>query len=143
MATAARFAVSSPVPISASETLATRWTLRDLLETGVAGLVMLVLSWCGGLSGARKVAAMALHDCTGPVVLCASTHLSLNAPNGLTQASVRAFAAPDTATSPPPPANRQGRQGHSSPGPGLGTELNPDLDRAFVTSRKISNATTV
>jgi L-alanine-DL-glutamate epimerase-like enolase superfamily enzyme len=31
------------------------------------------------------------HDCTGPVVLCASTHLSLNAPNALVQESVRAY----------------------------------------------------
>ena len=68
---------------SASETLATRWGFRDLLETGAAGVVMLDLSWCGGLSEARKIASMAEawhlpvapHDCTGPVVLCASTHL--------------------------------------------------------------------
>ena len=51
------------------------------------------------LSEARKIAAMAEawhlpvapHDCTGPVVLCASTHLSLNAPNALVQESVRAY----------------------------------------------------
>ena len=29
------------------------------LETGAAGIVMLDLSWCGGLSEARKIAAMA------------------------------------------------------------------------------------
>ena len=60
---------------------------------------MLDISWCGGLSEARKIAAMAEawhlpvapHDCTGPVVLAASTHLSLNAPNALVQESVRAF----------------------------------------------------
>ena len=54
---------------------------------------MLDLAWCGGLSEARKIAAMAEawklpiapHDCTGPVVLAASTHLSLNAPNALIQ----------------------------------------------------------
>jgi L-alanine-DL-glutamate epimerase-like enolase superfamily enzyme len=71
----------------------------ELLETGVAGVVMLDISWCGGLSEARKIAAMAEawhlpvapHDCTGPVVLAASTHLSLNAPNALVQESVRAF----------------------------------------------------
>jgi L-alanine-DL-glutamate epimerase-like enolase superfamily enzyme len=94
-----RYAEASPAPICASETLASRWAFRDLLETGVAGVVMLDLSWCGGLSEARKIAAMAEawhlpvapHDCTGPVVLIASTHLSLNAPNALVQESVRAF----------------------------------------------------
>ena len=34
---------------------------------------------------------VAPHDCTGPVVLTASTHLSLNAPNALVQESVRAY----------------------------------------------------
>ena len=45
-------------------------------------------SWCGGLSEARKIAAMAEawhlpvapHDCTGPVVYAASCHFSLHAP---------------------------------------------------------------
>ena len=60
---------------------------------------MLDLSWCGGISEAKKIASMAEayqlpvapHDCTGPVVLVASTHLSLNATNALIQESVRAF----------------------------------------------------
>ena len=45
-----RYADASPAPISASETLGSRWGFRDLLETGAAGVVMLDLSWCGGLS---------------------------------------------------------------------------------------------
>ena len=60
---------------------------------------MLDLAWCGGISEARKIAAMAEtwhlpvapHDCTGPVVFAASTHFSLNATNALVQESVRAF----------------------------------------------------
>ena len=34
---------------------------------------------------------VAAHDCSGPVVWAASTHLSLHAPNALIQESVRAF----------------------------------------------------
>jgi len=145
-----RYAAQSPAPISASETLATRWGFRDLLETGAAGVVMLDLSWCGGLSEARKIASMAEawhlpvapHDCTGPVVLCASTHLSLNAPNALVQESVRAFYRTwyrDLVTALP-----EVRNGMITvpPGPGLGMELHPDLDRAFTTSRRKSDATT-
>jgi hypothetical protein len=94
-----RYAEASPAPVCASETLGSRAAFRDLLETGAAGIVMLDVAWCGGLSEARKIAAMAEawhlpvapHDCTGPVVLAASTHLSLNAPNALIQESVRAF----------------------------------------------------
>jgi seryl-tRNA(Sec) selenium transferase len=98
LASLKRYAEASPAPICASETLGSRFAFRDLLETGVAGVIMLDVAWCGGLSEARKIAAMAEawhlpvapHDCTGPVVLCASTHLSLNAPNALIQESVRA-----------------------------------------------------
>jgi galactonate dehydratase len=146
-----RYAAVSPAPISASETLGSRYGFRDLLETGAAGVVMLDLSWCGGLSEARKIAAMAEawhlpvapHDCTGPVVLCASTHLSLNAPNALVQESVRAFYRTwyrDLVTALP-----QVRNGMITvpPGPGLGMALHPDLDRAFTTSRRTSDATTV
>src|SRR4029079_1006388 len=94
-----RYEAVSPAPISASETLGSRWAFRDLLETGAAGIVMLDISWCGGLSEARKIAAMAEahqlpvapHDCTGPVVLIASVHLSINRTNTLIQETVRAF----------------------------------------------------
>ncbi len=143
-----RYAEVSPAPICASETLASRWAFRDLLETGVAGVVMLDLSWCGGLSEARKIAAMAEawhlpvapHDCTGPVVLTASTHLSLNAPNALVQESVRAFYRTwyrDLVTALP-----EVRDGMITvpEGPGLGTELHPDLDRLFTVTRRVSDA---
>jgi L-alanine-DL-glutamate epimerase-like enolase superfamily enzyme len=134
-----RYAAVSIAPICASETLGTRWAFRDLLETGVAGVVMLDLGWCGGLSEARKIAAMAEawrlpiapHDCTGPVVLAASTHLSLNAPNALVQESVRAYYRtwyPQLASGLPEVSNGQisvGRQ------PGHGVELHPDIAKQF------------
>ncbi|KSV66125.1 mandelate racemase/muconate lactonizing enzyme family protein [Ensifer sp. ENS07] len=142
-----RYAAVSPAPISASETLGSRWAFRDLLETDAAGVVMLDISWCGGLSEARKIAAMAEawhlpvapHDCTGPVVLCASTHLSLNAPNALVQESVRAFYKTwyrDLVTALP-----EVRNGMITvpPGAGLGMELNPDLEKAFTVSRRTSS----
>jgi L-alanine-DL-glutamate epimerase-like enolase superfamily enzyme len=151
LASLRRYAEASPAPISASETLGSRWAFRDLLETGAAGVIMLDLSWCGGLSEARKIAAMAEawhlpiapHDCTGPVVLCASTHLALNAPNALVQESVRAFYRTwyrDLVTALP-----EVKDGMITvpPGPGLGMALNPELGRAFTLSRKRSDATTI
>ena len=147
LASLRRYAEASSAPICASETLATRWAFRDLLETDVAGVVMFDLAWCGGLSEARKIANMAEawhlpvapHDCTGPVVLCASTHLALNAPNALIQESVRAYyktwyrdlvtALPDV------------NQGFITvpKGAGLGLDLVPDLDQKFTVTRKLSN----
>ena len=45
----------------ASETLAYTHSFREYLETGAAGVVMVDLSWCGGLTEARKIAGM-FHD---------------------------------------------------------------------------------
>jgi L-alanine-DL-glutamate epimerase-like enolase superfamily enzyme len=141
-----RYASVSQAPICASETLGTRWAFRDLLETGAAGIVMLDLSWCGGISEARKIAAMAEawhlpvapHDCTGPVVLCASTHLSLNAPNALVQESVRSFYRTwyrDLVTAVP-----EVKDGYITvpPGPGLGLDLAPDMADRFTVSSRVS-----
>ena len=141
-----RYADASPAPVCASETLGSRWAFRDLLETGAAGVVMLDLAWCGGLSEARKIAAMAEawhlpaapHDCTGPVVFTASTHLSLNAPNALVQESVRAFYNgwyKDVLTAIPTV-----KDGFVTvpEGPGFGCELMPDLDRRFAVTRKVT-----
>ena len=148
LASLRRYADASPAPICASETLASRWAFRDLFETGAAGVVMLDLSWCGGLSEAKKIAAMAEawhlpvapHDCTGPVVLCASTHLSLNAPNALIQESVRAYYRTwyrELATALPEVAD-----GFITvpSGPGLGMELAPDLTKRFTATIRISEA---
>lgn len=93
------YARHSKAWVCASETLAYTHSFRDYLETKAAGVVMLDLSWCGGLSEARKIAGMAEawhtpvapHDCTGPVVYAASCHFSLHARNALIQESVRAF----------------------------------------------------
>ena len=141
-----RYAQESPAPVCASETLNGIGAFRDLLAAQAAGVVMLDLSWCGGLTAARKIAAMAEaeklpvapHDCTGPVVLAASTHLSLSAPNALIQESVRAFYKgwyAEIVTGLPKVKNGQISVSRS---PGLGMELIPDLDRAFTTARRVS-----
>ena len=142
-----RYAERSKAPICASETLGSRWAFRDLLETGVAGVVMPDLSWCGGISEARKIASMAEtwhlpvapHDCTGPVVLAASTHLSLNAPNALIQETARAFYHTwygDLVTALPPVTDGS----ITIPeGPGLGLELQPDLDKRFTVHRRTTD----
>ena len=142
-----RFADATAVPLCASETLAGRAAFRDLLESGAAGILNLDLSWCGGITEARAIAAMAEawhlpiapHDCTGPVVLAASTHLSLHAPNALIQESVRAFHRTwyeDLVTALPPIVN--GRI-TVPPGPGLGLALHPDIERRFTVTRRRSD----
>jgi L-alanine-DL-glutamate epimerase-like enolase superfamily enzyme len=125
------------IPVCASETLATRHAFRDLLAKQAVDYVMFDVGWCGGLSEAKKIAAMAEaalrpiapHDCTGPVVLIASLHLALNAPNALFQEVVRAYYTgwyKELVTELPRIENGEA---HAMSGPGLGTALLPDLKR--------------
>ena len=136
------------VPICASETVATRRGFREFLQADAVDVVMLDLSWCGGVGEAKKIATLAEawsrpvapHDCTGPVVLIASVHLSLNCPNTLVQETVRAFTTgwyrevmtelPDI------------RDGFVYPmaGPGLGTKLQPERLKAADCERRVTKA---
>jgi len=142
------YAQRSGLPVCASETLATRAQFVELLRKNAVDYVMLDISWCGGLSEAKKIAAMAEafqrpiapHDCTGPVVFAASIHLSLNAPNAVFQESVRAYYSTwyrDLVTVMPRIEN--GRI-YPFEGAGLGLELsdyvldNPDVIRRTTAS---------
>lgn len=125
------------VPICASETLGGKVAFRDLLVAGATDMVMLDLTWCGGFTEARKIAALAEawarpvapHDCTGPVTLVASVHFALHAATAIFQEVVRATLATwyrDLVTTLPVL-----EQGFVLPmqGPGLGTELTAETRR--------------
>jgi galactonate dehydratase len=130
-----QYAPHSKAPVCASEILAGRWSFKDLLETGAVGIVMFDLAWCGGISEARRIAALAdawqlpiaPHDCTGPVVYAASVHFSIHAPNAVVQESVRAFYSGwyrELVTHVPQPVRGSLER---PPGPGIGCELLPEL----------------
>lgn len=85
--------------ICGSETLAGAPSFANLLAADALDFVMLDVAWCGGLTEARKIAAIAEahgkpvapHDCTGPVTLVAGLHLALHAPTAIFQEVVRAY----------------------------------------------------
>jgi L-alanine-DL-glutamate epimerase-like enolase superfamily enzyme len=120
---------------AASETLATRWSFRELFESQATDVVIADIGWCGGLSEAKKIVTMAEsydlpfapHDCTGPVLLAACVHLCTASPNALVQEVVRAFYHGwyrELVTDLPPL-----RDGFIAPleSPGLGLRLKPEL----------------
>lgn len=142
----AQYAQATPVPVTVSETLAGRAAFRDLLERRIPGVVMFDIGWCGGVSEAKKITTLAEayklpvapHDCTGPVVLTASAHLSVNAPNALVQEIVRAYYTDwygELVTALPPLEN-----GYMAPpqGPGLGIELVPGLETRSDSTVRVS-----
>ena len=70
---------------------------------------------------------IAPHDCTGPIVLIASLHLALNAPNAVFQEVVRPYYTgwyKEVVTELPRIDNGEA---YAMTGPGLGTALLPDL----------------
>jgi len=131
----ASYARRTPVWVTASETLGTRWAFRELMAKDAVSVVMLDIGWTGGLSEAKKIATMAEshqlpvapHDCTGPVLLTASVHLALNSPNTLVQEVVRAFYYDWYAeiVTDLPPLERGLITANDAPG--LGTKLKPGL----------------
>ncbi len=133
----AMLARHTTIPVCVSERLATRSSFAALIAAGAAGIVMLDLAWCGGITEAKKIAAMAeahqlpvtLHDCTGPVVFAASCALSSVLPNASYQEMVRAYTSGwyrEVVDTMP-----MVEDGHVRPlrGPGLGLRLRPEFTR--------------
>jgi L-alanine-DL-glutamate epimerase-like enolase superfamily enzyme len=133
----ADYAATTRLTVCGSETLGTRAEFREVIERRAVGIAMFDAAWVGGISEARKIAAMAEthhlpvapHDATGPVTLIAGNHVVMNAPNGLVQEIVRSYYTTwyrDIVTDLPPIENGMMRP---LSGPGLGTRLQDDLLR--------------
>ena len=134
LASIGEVAAATTCPIAVGETRGGRADFRGLLELEALSLLIMDLSWCGGISEARKIAAMAetwhipvaFHDCTGPVVLSVSTHLALHTRNCFIQEIVRAFYYGwygDLVTALPP---LECGMITVPDAPGIGTELQPE-----------------
>jgi galactonate dehydratase len=143
----AALAESTRLPIAVGETLAGRTAFMALFASKAIDLAIVDISWVGGLTEAKVIAALAdtyrlpfaAHDCTGPVVLTASTHLSMHVQNAYLQESVRAYYTgwyQDLLTELPTI-----KDGHIAPqpGPGLGTALQPDLRSRKGVHRRVSS----
>ncbi|MGF1651623.1 MAG: mandelate racemase/muconate lactonizing enzyme family protein [Hyphomicrobiaceae bacterium] len=130
-------AAQTTCPIAVGETRGGLSDFRTLCELDALSMVICDLSWCGGVSLARDISTLtrahhvpvAFHDCTGPVVLTASTHMALHAENCWVQEIVRAFYFGwygQYVTELPPIDSGT----ITVPvGAGLGTQLQPDVKR--------------
>jgi L-alanine-DL-glutamate epimerase-like enolase superfamily enzyme len=142
----ARLSADVDVPIAAGETCVGRRGFLPLLQRGAIDVATVDVQWTGGLTEARKVAALAdaygvpiaPHDCSGPVTLAACVHLVLSQPNGLIQETVRSFVRTwygELATGVPP---IDGGAISLTDAPGLGVELAEGLLAAGDVSRRVT-----
>jgi galactonate dehydratase len=136
LSTYAELAAATRLPLCVSERLMTRWQFRELMENGAARIVMPDISWCGGISEAKKIAVtaetalrpIAPHNCGGPVLHAATLHLAANATNLFIAESVRRHYGDEyrgivTNTY---PLAKNGWFDLPN-GPGLGVELSPNI----------------
>lgn len=131
----ARVARSTSIPIAAGETLGGPATHERMMDHGAVRVDIMDVAWSGGITAARRVAAMAaarglelaLHDCTGPVGLAVATHLAVATPGVAVQEIVRAYTSGwYDALVTDLPRIEHGRI-RPPTGPGLGLDLRPEL----------------
>lgn len=131
----AELAAATSAPLAGGETLASLGQFKALIDEGNIATPIMDVVWAGGVTAARKIAALAearsrpiaFHDCSGPVTLAVSTHLALAMRNVREQEIARGFYYnwyQDFVDHLPPIDNGM----ISVPdAPGLGMDLLPDL----------------
>jgi len=139
--------LATQLPLCISERLMTRWGFREILENRAARVIMPDICWCGGISEAKKIASaaetyylpVAPHNCAGPILHFASAHLAANLTNFYILETIRRrYLEEYTGITTNDLLPKEGEL-PLPPGPGLGTELNPDvLKRPDVTVELIS-----
>jgi L-rhamnonate dehydratase len=137
----ARLAQMSPIRICGAEMAATRWEVREWIETGKVAVVQPDITRCGGLTEIRRIADMCeLHGVqviphgwkTG-ILAAASRHFQAACPN----APYFEFISPHVYQSPlreklvrPEPAVEAGTMALPE-GTGLGIELDEDVVETY------------
>ena len=141
-------AAATRAPLAGGETLGGLGQVQALIDTRAVATPIVDVTWGGGISFARKCAALAearglpiaFHDCSGPVTLAASTHLALAAPNVREQEIARGMYFgwyADLVDRPPPVV--KGLITVPS-GPGLGLALQPGLEKRKDAVSRVSAA---
>ncbi len=143
----ARLVSEIRVPICESERLFTRWQFKKLIDARATHIVMPDICWVGGVSETKKIATMAEtsslpiapHNCGGPGCFFANAHVCANVPNLMILESIRAFYLgfySQLVTK-----NVVVKDGYMElpEGPGLGTELRPEVFHRADIDREVSD----
>jgi galactonate dehydratase len=126
-----------PTAMCVGERLYTRFDFVPIFEGRMADYVMPDVTWTGGITGLKKIAAMAEayyipvapHDASGPINILAGAHVSMTIPNFYRLEARRAQFDFYNAFLDVPLVVRDGAL-HVPTTPGLGLRLNLDYLRA-------------
>ncbi|MBA3519627.1 MAG: mandelate racemase/muconate lactonizing enzyme family protein [Rhizobiales bacterium] len=142
----ARLAELSPIRICGAEMAATRWEIREWIETGKVAVVQPDISRCGGLTEIRRIAdfcelhgvQVIPHGWKTGILAAAGRHFQAACPN----APYFEFISPHVYQSPlreklvqPEPFVTDGQMSLPE-GPGLGVELDEEIVRTY----RVANA---
>jgi galactonate dehydratase len=113
--------------------MAGKMQFEQLLESHAPKYVMFDLCWCGGLTEAHKIAAMAdayelpfaPHTAGGPLLFYSATHLTTASPNVWIQESCQRFYERDWPAMLDNPIAPEDGYIHVPEGPGFGMQIKP------------------
>ena len=126
-------------PIATGERLVALPGFRDLLEKGACSVLQLDITHCGGLTEARRIAALAEayrvalapHNPQGPVSTAASIEFGLATPSYIICEAVTADVPwRDEVVTESHRIDPKGMHAYPSERPGLGIEIDLDVVRA-------------
>jgi L-alanine-DL-glutamate epimerase-like enolase superfamily enzyme len=125
------------LPLTVSERLQTRYAYLPVMQRKIARIIMPDVEWCGGISEAKKIAALAetftlpiaFHNFGGPVLNFASAHVAASIPNLMILETGRCLLNQWTDEIITRPVVIQDGHMKLPEGPGLGTALSDALFR--------------
>ena len=127
-------AAATSLPLIAGERMAGKMHFQELLASRTVKYVMFDVTWCGGLTEAHKIAAMAdayqlpiaPHTAGGPLLFYASTHLTTASPNVWIQESCQRFYEHDWPAMLENPIAPQNGMIQVPEEPGFGMKIKPE-----------------
>lgn len=128
-------AAATSAPLIAGERMAGKLQFEQLFESRTVKFAEFDVTWCGGLTEARKIAAMAdamqlpiaPHTAGGPLLFYATTHLSTAEPNVWIQESCQRFYEHDWPLMLENPIAPQDGHIAMTDDPGFGMKIKPEI----------------
>ena len=139
-------AATTSLPLIAGERMGGKMQFEQLLASRGVKYCMFDVTWCGGLTEAHKIAAMAdayqlpiaPHTAGGPLLFYASTHLTTACPNVWIQESCQRFYERDWPAMLESPIAPKNGSIEAPEGPGFGMKITPEAWNHPAAVRQVS-----